>query len=61
MGWLTAILNFLGFGAKLASKNQDIVNSPDVVRAKVAKQDAAELDDIHRGKDLEKIRDDFSH
>lgn len=60
-GWITALLNFFGFGAKIASKNQDIINSPDVVRGKVAKQDAADKDEIHRtGADIEKVRNDFS-
>lgn len=64
MGWFSALMQFLGFGAKIASKNQDIINSPAVVKAKVAKQDSAERDEIHKTTqkgDIESARDDFSH
>lgn len=63
-GWISSLLSLLGFGAKIAAKNQDIINSPEVRRAKIAKENAAELDTIHtttQKGDIETTRDDFSH
>lgn len=62
--WITALLQLFGFGAKIASKNQDIMNSPEMKKAKIAQQDQAELDQIHKSTqkaDIESARDDFSH
>lgn len=64
MGWLSALLRLFGFGAQIAAKNQDVINSPEVVRGKIAKQDAAELDkiqnDTQKG-DIESARNNFNH
>lgn len=64
IGWISSALDLLGSVFGMARKNQDVINSPEVVRGKEAEKDAKELDRIHDGTqkgDIEKARDDFSH
>jgi len=64
MSWINTILKLLGFGFKVASTNQSIINSKPIVDSKTAADDAKLADKIQKDTqkgNIDEITKNLSH